>query len=170
MRPELHRRRPPSVRATLPGQLNGVFSTASCSPATVPSGNAGWPTDGLGAGGHSPAVSARAASSAAGRDHRPVGGGSRTDASPGRELGNSSRRVSRLLQIAPEASTATVSRLPTTYTWTKRFSGLHTLLVSARSERLPARPRTTAQRRRGAILALPRKRCARTIGLLGVGT
>jgi hypothetical protein len=32
--------------------------------------------------------------------------------------------------MGPEASTATVSWLPTTYTWSKRFSGLQSLLVS----------------------------------------
>ena len=53
---------------------------------------------------------------------------SRTDAWPG--TGRNPSRVSRLQRVKPEASTATVSRLPTTYAWSKRFSGLHSLLVS----------------------------------------
>ena len=36
--------------------------------------------------------------------------------------------------MGPEASTATVSRLPTTYTCSKRFSGLHPLLESPNLE------------------------------------
>jgi hypothetical protein len=32
--------------------------------------------------------------------------------------------------MGPEASTATLSWLPTTYTWSKRFPGLHSLPVS----------------------------------------
>jgi hypothetical protein len=102
---------------------------------TGPLGHVGRPDGtGIGAVGHRPAASARAASSAARRDDRPVGGGSRTDASPRGGLGNSSR-VSRLLQIGPEARTATVSTLPASYTWSKRFSGLHSLLVSPTTER-----------------------------------
>jgi hypothetical protein len=45
--PELHRRRSPCARATLPGQLNGVFSTASCSPTT-----GRWATSAGPTGGH----------------------------------------------------------------------------------------------------------------------
>jgi hypothetical protein len=37
--------------------------------------------------------------------------------------------------MRPEASTATVSWLPTSYTWSKRFPGLHSLLVSPGSGR-----------------------------------
>jgi hypothetical protein len=38
--------------------------------------------------------------------------------------------VTRLLRIGPAASTATVSWLPTTYTWSKHFPGLDSLLGS----------------------------------------
>ena len=46
--------------------------------------------------------------------------------------------------MGPEASTATVSWLPTTYTWSKRFSGLHSLLVSPNSRCRTRRRRSIA--------------------------
>jgi hypothetical protein len=45
--------------------------------------------------------------------------------------------------MGPEASTATGTWLPTTYTWSKRSSRLHSLLVSPSSERRCAPLRTT---------------------------
>ena len=79
---------------------------------------------------------------AARRDHRPI----RRRFANGRvarEGWGTPPRVSRLPRMGPKASTATVSWLPTTYTWSKRSSGLHSLLVSPTSSRL-ARRRVTA--------------------------
>jgi hypothetical protein len=59
-----------------------------------------------------------------------------------------------LLQLPPEASTATVSWLPTSYTRSKRFPGLHSLLVS------PSSGRQTAAA--GRLLCHERERLGRT--------
>ena len=44
-------------------------------------------------------------------------------------------RVSRLLRMGTKASTASVSWLPTSYTWSKRFQGLRSLPVSPKLTR-----------------------------------
>ena len=63
------------------------------------------------------------------RDHRPVRRRFANGRVAGRRAGKPSR-VSCLLRMGLEASTATVSWLPTTYTSSMRFPGLHSLLVS----------------------------------------
>lgn len=68
-----------------------------------------------------------------------LAGGSRTATQPGGGLRNPSRGR-RSLRIGPGASTATVSWLPTTHTCSKRFPGLHSLLVSPTN----GRPRAAA--------------------------
>ena len=66
-------------------------------------------------------------------------------------------RVSRLLRMGPEASTATVSWfLPGLTKWSKLFPGLHSLLVSPNLERPAAAVRTIA-------LILPGARVARLL-------
>jgi hypothetical protein len=72
-------------------------------------------------------------------------------------VGNPSRG-SRLLRMGPKASTATVTWLTMTYTWSKRFSEWHSLLVSPRSERGPETWRRRLEAGWKLALARGRKR------------
>ena len=117
--PELHRRRPPSVRATPPTPTERVLSRLLPARPRPPAGprrpvrraGTGQAITGLLC---RPGLPLRQRTGTIGL----FGGGSQTDAWPGGGLGNPSR-VSRLLRMWPRASTATVSRLATTYMGSK---------------------------------------------------
>ena len=119
-----------------PSSQPGSFSTASCSRATIrratPAGRTGGQRSRrsharcVGQGCLVGGTAGPLACSAAVRERR-----------RSREEGWGTLPESRRLpRTVPEASTASVSWLPTTYPWSKRFSGLHSLLVSPRSSRL----------------------------------
>jgi len=69
---ELHRRRSPSVRATLPRQLNGFLLDCFLLARDGPLGHIGGPDGRASEQAVTGLLSVRAASSAARRDHRPV--------------------------------------------------------------------------------------------------
>ena len=117
---------------------------------------------GRGAGGHRAAVSVRAASSAARRDQWPVrrrfaNGGA------GRRAGEPFPSKSFAADGAGSKHDDLVSWLPTTYTWSKRFSGLHSLLVSPKRNRHECPYQTSAlPRRQSSGPGRPDVRNART--------